>query len=95
MFPFLQTLKKHGFKKMILQIGNGAVVPDCDNSTCIEMEYFRFKPSISDDIAKASVVISHAGMTFQSSLAGVLFICSFMLRQNTICETGPTNACLG
>lgn len=49
---------------MILQIGNGAVIPDCDNTTYIEMEYFRFKPSISDDVVKASIVISHAGKKF-------------------------------
>ena len=89
-------MKKHGFKKMILQIGNGAVIPDCDNSTCIEMEYFRFKPSISDDIAKASVVISHAGMKFPELTCGNSFVSVYPCYVKTqLGKKGPTNACLG
>lgn len=72
---------------MILQIGNGAVIPDCDNTTYIEMEYFRFKPSISDDVVKASIVISHAGKKFPE-----LSCCSSYLSVSSYSEDGSRNS---
>ncbi|GFT05203.1 UDP-N-acetylglucosamine transferase subunit ALG13 homolog [Nephila pilipes] len=55
----LQCLSDEGFKKVILQIGRGTVIPD--KSDIIEVEWFRFKYSISQDIKNASLIIGHAG----------------------------------
>uniref|UniRef100_A0A1I7T2S2 UDP-N-acetylglucosamine transferase subunit ALG13 n=1 Tax=Caenorhabditis tropicalis TaxID=1561998 RepID=A0A1I7T2S2_9PELO len=71
----LENLKKIGVKKVLLQIGKGnfeqnvidrvfeGVVAD-EGSTSfggLEIEYYRFKPSICDDMADAFIVIGHAG----------------------------------
>ncbi|GFU97721.1 putative bifunctional UDP-N-acetylglucosamine transferase and deubiquitinase ALG13, partial [Trichonephila clavipes] len=55
----LQFLSDKEFKKIILQIGQGTVIPD--KSDIIEVEWFRFKDSISQDIKNASLIIGHAG----------------------------------
>ncbi|GFY38769.1 UDP-N-acetylglucosamine transferase subunit ALG13 homolog [Trichonephila inaurata madagascariensis] len=55
----LQFLSDEGFKKIILQIGRGTVIPD--KSDIIEVEWFHFKDSISQDIKNASLIIGHAG----------------------------------
>lgn len=55
----LQCLSDEGFKKVILQIGRGTVIPD--TSDIIEVEWFRYKPSITQDVKNASLIIGHAG----------------------------------
>lgn len=71
----LKNLKKIGVKKIRLQIGKGnfeeevvdrvfkGIVSDEGSSSLddLEIDYYRFKPSISDDMADAFIVIGHAG----------------------------------
>ncbi|UMM31665.1 hypothetical protein L5515_005771 [Caenorhabditis briggsae] len=71
----LTNLKKIGVKKVRLQIGKGnfeqevvdrvfgGVVADEGSASLegLEIDYYRFKPSISEDMADAFVVIGHAG----------------------------------
>ena len=61
-FPSFQILKRLGYKRMILQYGRGEFTPDIIKDTNFEVEAFRFKDSIRNDIQQASLVISHAGM---------------------------------
>lgn len=59
-----QKLKKLGYSKVTLQIGNGDCVPDvsvCEQIPGLVVEYFQFKSSIKEDIESADLVISHAG----------------------------------
>ena len=47
---------------MTLQIGGGDCVPDVsDQIPGLDLEYFKYKPSIKEDIIAADLVISHAG----------------------------------
>ncbi|GIX93806.1 UDP-N-acetylglucosamine transferase subunit ALG13 homolog [Caerostris darwini] len=55
----IKTLARKGFKKVILQIGRGTVIPP--KSDIIEIEWFRYKDSISQNIKEASFIIGHAG----------------------------------
>ncbi|GIX74176.1 protein adenylyltransferase Fic [Caerostris extrusa] len=55
----IKTLAGKGFKKVILQIGRGTVIPP--KSDIIEIEWFRYKDSISQNIKEASFIIGHAG----------------------------------
>ncbi|CAI2355262.1 unnamed protein product [Caenorhabditis sp. 36 PRJEB53466] len=72
----LENLRKIGVKRVLLQIGKGnfnqsvldrlfegGPTKDADSVTVQEtsIEYYRFKPSISEDMANAFVVIGHAG----------------------------------
>ncbi|KAL1116284.1 hypothetical protein AAG570_005779, partial [Ranatra chinensis] len=57
----LQALKKRGCKRLILQFGNGTFVPETGINSGIQIESYRFKDSLAKDMAKADVVISHAG----------------------------------
>ncbi|XP_055925555.1 UDP-N-acetylglucosamine transferase subunit ALG13 homolog isoform X2 [Argiope bruennichi] len=55
----LQLLADEGFRKVVLQIGKGNLLPE--KSDIIEVEWFRYKDSISQDIRDSSFVIGHAG----------------------------------
>jgi len=44
-----------------LQIGRGEFEPETINEKDFTLEYYRYKPSIKDDISRADLVISHAG----------------------------------
>uniref|UniRef100_A0A0B7AAC8 UDP-N-acetylglucosamine transferase subunit ALG13 n=2 Tax=Arion vulgaris TaxID=1028688 RepID=A0A0B7AAC8_9EUPU len=59
----LKTLAKLGFSDILLQIGRGEYEPSNvnDASDIPHVSYYRLKDSISDDIAQADLVISHAG----------------------------------
>ncbi|PIC22333.1 hypothetical protein B9Z55_016428 [Caenorhabditis nigoni] len=71
----LTNLKKIGVKKVRLQIGKGnfeqevvnrvfgGVAADEGSASLegLEIDYYRFKPSISEDMADAFIVIGHAG----------------------------------
>ncbi|EGT42419.1 hypothetical protein CAEBREN_20186 [Caenorhabditis brenneri] len=71
----LENLKKIGIKKIQLQIGKGNFEKEVVNRVFkgvaenegsasldgLEIEFYRFKPSISDDMADAFIVIGHAG----------------------------------
>jgi len=44
-----------------MQIGHGTVVPPSGLICGVQVEYFRFKDSITKDIQCADLIISHAG----------------------------------
>ena len=54
--PFLARLEALGFAWLRLQVGRGAAPPDTDRTT-----WFRFAPTITEEMRAADVVISHAG----------------------------------
>ncbi|CAB03253.2 UDP-N-acetylglucosamine transferase subunit ALG13 [Caenorhabditis elegans] len=71
----LENLKKIGVKKIRLQIGKGNFNQDvidrvfgetsgdegsvkCDG---LDIDYYRYKPSLSEDMAEALIVIGHGG----------------------------------
>lgn len=62
---FFQTLGGLGCKQYIMQIGRGVIVPEnmarMGHSFGINVEIFRFKPNLSDDMYHADLVISHCG----------------------------------
>lgn len=55
----LQLFNDLGYKKLILQIGHGNYEPN--KSKLIDIEYYRLKDSIVEDLREADVVISHSG----------------------------------
>jgi Uncharacterized conserved protein len=60
----LNALKEAGYTKIIYQIGKGTYEPSnykkIDN---FQGEFFRFKPSLIDDLKQADLVVSHCGKT--------------------------------
>ncbi|XP_061179264.1 UDP-N-acetylglucosamine transferase subunit ALG13 homolog [Saccostrea echinata] len=56
----LTTLLNLGYRKVKVQIGHGKE-PIVDRVPGLEVEVYRLKPSISEDINQADLVISHAG----------------------------------
>lgn len=56
-----QALKARGYERLVLQVGRGSVLPAANSCPHIELEAFRFKDSIAEDIRQADLVISHAG----------------------------------
>ncbi|XP_027748945.1 putative bifunctional UDP-N-acetylglucosamine transferase and deubiquitinase ALG13 [Empidonax traillii] len=60
--PALQALQSRGFQKVVLQVGRGAWQPPVPGgSAALEVEAFRFKDSLAEDLRSADLVISHAG----------------------------------
>ncbi|XP_053130078.1 putative bifunctional UDP-N-acetylglucosamine transferase and deubiquitinase ALG13 [Hemicordylus capensis] len=57
----LQVLQNLGYNKLVLQVGRGAVCPDSVSTATFTLDVFRFKNSLSEDVQKADLVISHAG----------------------------------
>ena len=59
----LKILIKHNYKNLIFQIGKGKFEPsNYKNYPELNVEVFKFKPSLIDDIKKADVVITHCGI---------------------------------
>ncbi|XP_062577630.1 UDP-N-acetylglucosamine transferase subunit ALG13 homolog isoform X2 [Saccostrea cucullata] len=56
----LSTLLNLGYRKVTVQIGRGKE-PTIDRVPGIEVEIFKLKPNITEDINQADLVISHAG----------------------------------
>lgn len=56
----LQLLAGQGYKRLLLQLGRGPepVVPV---SPPLAIEWYRFKPSLDEDMRDAELIISHAG----------------------------------
>jgi len=56
----LQLFAKHGYTRLLLQVGRGAepVVPE---SPPLRVEWYRFKDTLSTDMAECALLISHAG----------------------------------
>lgn len=68
--PVLAALHTKGFVQVVLQRGNSDLNLGGDASTQdslttrkagVEIETWKFKPSIQEDIERADMVISHAG----------------------------------
>ncbi|CAG09783.1 unnamed protein product, partial [Tetraodon nigroviridis] len=57
----VQVLKDRGYERLVLQVGQGSLLPAADSCPHISLEAYRFKGSIADDIEQADLVISHAG----------------------------------
>lgn len=57
----VEALKSHGYEKLVLQVGKGTVLPCPESCPQITLETFRFKDSITEDMRKAHLIISHAG----------------------------------
>ena len=64
---FLEVMRACGCQELVLQIGRGSYLPSkyLTVETCsqhgISFEYFRFKPTLADEMAAADLVISHCG----------------------------------
>ncbi|XP_058010621.1 putative bifunctional UDP-N-acetylglucosamine transferase and deubiquitinase ALG13 [Ahaetulla prasina] len=56
-----QVLQDLGCRKLVIQVGRGKECPDSFSTATFTLEVFRFKSSLSEDIKKADLVISHAG----------------------------------
>ncbi|XP_070616230.1 UDP-N-acetylglucosamine transferase subunit ALG13 [Erythrolamprus reginae] len=56
-----QALQDLGCRKLVLQVGRGKECPDSFSTATFTREVFRFKSSLSEDVKKADLVISHAG----------------------------------
>mmetsp|Transcript_52628 Transcript_52628/g.138390 ORF Transcript_52628/g.138390 Transcript_52628/m.138390 type:complete len:165 (+) Transcript_52628:57-551(+) len=56
----LGALARHGYHTLRLQVGRGAE-PAVPAKAPIHIEWYRFKPSLQEDMAGASLLISHAG----------------------------------
>jgi beta-1,4-N-acetylglucosaminyltransferase len=54
------ALHRKGFTSIVIQAG-GYDGPDTDKDETISVLRYRYKPSLAEDIAAASLVISHAG----------------------------------
>ncbi|VVD02997.1 UDP-N-acetylglucosamine transferase subunit ALG13 homolog [Leptidea sinapis] len=59
--PVLETLKKMGCKNITFQIGNSDRKPGQFEMEGININMYRFKNTIENDIRNADFVISHAG----------------------------------
>lgn len=57
----LKTLYHEGFTSLLAQIGHGKHVPTFVGETGISCQSYRYKPTLQQDMARADLVISHAG----------------------------------
>ena len=66
--PSLIALRSRGFSKLILQVGNSQV--DASHVESLragnggqweELEVYTFKDSLAEDMARADLIVSHAG----------------------------------
>ncbi|XP_064596313.1 UDP-N-acetylglucosamine transferase subunit ALG13 homolog isoform X2 [Liolophura sinensis] len=56
------VLQVLGYTKLILQIGRGEFEPQGGQTVKdFDVEYYRYKNSLKEDVEKASLIISHAG----------------------------------
>jgi beta-1,4-N-acetylglucosaminyltransferase len=58
---YLQVLRERGYTSLTMQIGHGMTVPPSGLIYGMQLEYFRFKDSIIQDMQHADLIISHAG----------------------------------
>ena len=57
----LDTFVEQGYSKLIVQAGNSKSIANIVEDKRIEVEIYKYKDSIEEDIRNASLVISHAG----------------------------------
>ena len=55
------ALRKKGFSRLVIQIGNGQYEPLRSSGKGLDIEFYRFKPSLEEDFKNADLVISHGG----------------------------------
>lgn len=60
----LTVLAERGCTSIVIQYGNSLWPGGNLSTTEINIEGFAFKPSLSEDIQSADLVISHAGTSF-------------------------------
>ena len=53
---FVEWARTHGFENILIQRGSGTFTP-----TSEIIRFYEFKPSLTEDMAKAGLVVSHAG----------------------------------
>lgn len=63
-----QCLKMLGFTHIVLQTGSGEFQLSDSTVEGIQIDHFRYKPSIKADIEEADLVISHAGNFWPQAL---------------------------
>ena len=56
----LGLLAKHGYKRLVMQLGRGPE-PTVPASLPLKVEWYRFKPSLDEDMQGAELIVSHAG----------------------------------
>lgn len=59
--PLLTVLRDRGYRCVRLQIGRGTYEPPRGRCAGVQLEWFRYKPSLAADLADAALVLSHAG----------------------------------
>ncbi|KAI9274410.1 glycosyl transferase, partial [Phascolomyces articulosus] len=64
--PFLTALERLGYKILLIQYGSSESIytrnmTNNDNGTTIKVQGYNYKPSITEDMENASLIISHAG----------------------------------
>jgi beta-1,4-N-acetylglucosaminyltransferase len=60
--PVLNVLKRLGYTKLVVQMGRGKFQPESFEKKGFALEFYRYKESLRDDMSKASLIISHAGI---------------------------------
>ncbi|EDV28959.1 UDP-N-acetylglucosamine transferase subunit ALG13-like protein [Trichoplax sp. H2] len=56
-----KILESRGYTKLLLQIGCGNFEPKFNTTNKLQLEYYRYKPSLNDDMMNADVILSHGG----------------------------------
>ena len=56
----LAALRAQGFTRLLLQLGRGPE-PHWPADAPLEVEWYRFKPSLDADMREAALIVSHAG----------------------------------
>merc|ERR1719329_158169 len=58
---FHAEARKLGYTKLIVQYGRGSYEPTLSGGEGLALEAYRFKASLDEDVARASLMVSHAG----------------------------------
>merc|ERR1719329_2005495 len=58
---FHAEARKLGYTKLIVQYGRGSYEPTLSGGEGLSLEAYRFKASLDEDVARASLMVSHAG----------------------------------
>lgn len=57
-----EALSEKGYTNLLIQMGRGTYVPSkVSGGATLQVDHFKFSPSIADNMRAASLVISHAG----------------------------------
>jgi beta-1,4-N-acetylglucosaminyltransferase len=57
----LDALFSQGYRRLLLQLGRGPDPPVPADTRGVEVEWYRFKPSLEADMREAELIVSHAG----------------------------------